>query len=338
MTSVGPAPEHLVVVHHGYGGTHHGHAAFCDQIREQHPSTFVLNCTTNSADGAMKEGVTACAERLVSEVEQQVDALPSLRSISLVGVSMGGLVCRSAAGMMYCPSDGTIGGLLPDSLCCMASPMLGIRKTLPWIARAAFWLFGTRGNQTLTDLTLAEPDGMIRTLEQLTEGIHLDALRAFRRRVVAGATHGDVLCPYATSMLVTGSPNVEPQTQTQTRMVGGHSDLAGHIPELDCEVVEHFEATSLEHEMLTRLRSVSWERYELFVSTEDRIRLLGAHNDRAQEEAHKLLLDTVLVGSSSEKAGAQDAQTTCQAALRSFPVAVGEEESSEMCVPNDVPA
>jgi len=101
-------------------------------------------------------------------------------------------------------------------------------------------------------------------------------------------------------------------------------------------VVEHFEATSLEHEMLTRLRSVSWERYELFVSTEDRIRLLGAHNDRAQEEAHKLLLDTVLVGSSSEKAGAQDAQTTCQAALLSFPVAVGEEESSEMCVPNDV--
>ena len=58
MTSVDPAPEHLVVVHHGYGGTHHGHAAFCDQIREQHPSTFVLNCTTNSADGAMKEGVT----------------------------------------------------------------------------------------------------------------------------------------------------------------------------------------------------------------------------------------------------------------------------------------
>jgi len=218
--------------------------------------------------------------------------------------------------------------------------MLGIRKTLPWIARAAFWLFGTRGNQTLTDLTLAEPDGMIRTLEQLTDGVYLDALRAFRRRVVAGATHGDVLCPYATSMLVTGSPNVEPQTQTQTRMVGGHLDLAGHIPELDCEVVEHFEATSLEHEMLTRLRSVSWERYELFVSTEDRIRLLGAHNDRAQEEAHKLLLDTVLVGSSGEKAGAQDAQdaqTTCQAALLSFPAVVGEEESSEICVPNDVP-
>ena len=132
-----------------------------------------------------------CAKRLVSEVKQQVDALPSLRSISLVGVSMGGLVCRSAAGMMYCPSDGTISGLHPDSLCCMASPMLGIRKTLPWIARAAFWLFGTRGNQTLTDLTLAEPDGMIRTLEQLTEGIYLDALRAFRIVLLSFS----ILCP-----------------------------------------------------------------------------------------------------------------------------------------------
>ena len=113
--------------------------------------------------------------------------------------------------------------------------MLGIRKTLPWIARAAFWLFGTRGNQTLTDLTLAEPDGATRTLEQLTKGVYLDALGAFRRRVVAGATHGDVLCPYATSMLVTSSPNVEPQILNHTRMVGGHLDPAGHIPELDCQ-------------------------------------------------------------------------------------------------------
>jgi len=48
--------------------------------------------------------------------------------------------------------------------------------------------------------------------------------------------------------------------------------------------------------MITRLRSLSWERYELFVSLEDRDRFLGAHNDRALEEAHKLLLDTVFVG------------------------------------------
>merc|ERR1712070_187242 len=144
--------------------------------------------------------------------------------------------------MLYSPQDRTIAGLQPDTICCMASPMLGVRKTLPWVARAALWLFGGSINPTLADMTLSTTDPAP-YLEEISRGQFLDALGAFKRRVIAGATHGDVLCPYATSMLVTGSPTTEP-CNLSTQMVGAHQDASGEIPQLECEVEEHFERDS----------------------------------------------------------------------------------------------
>jgi len=294
------SPTHLVVVHHGYGAGPHSHAEFCAELQAKHPETLVLNSAANCTEGQMKEGVMACGARLAQEIRGLVQDTPSLQSISMVGVSMGGLVSRAAAGMLW--SERRVAGLEPSSLCCMASPMLGIRKTLPWVARMALWLFGSGQSPTMADMMLEGNEltgcgsGTGTTLETLTTGDYMNALTAFNRRVVAGATHGDPLCPYSTAMLVGHSPTSEPSDLNHTRMVGGHIDPAGHIPTLECQAAEQFEDGSIEHQMLTRLRSLSWERYELYVAMEDRSRFLGAHNDRALEEAHRLLLDTVKVG------------------------------------------
>jgi len=295
-----PLPLHLVVVHHGYGAGPHTHAEFCDQIMARHPTTLVLNSAVNSADGKIQDGVMACGERLAGEIKQMVAENPSLHSISMVGVSMGGLISRAAAGILW--GDRRIAGLVPEMLCCMASPMLGVRKTLPWFGKAAVWLFGRFErfqSRSMSDLMLEPDDDSSCTLEQLTTGPYISALQGFKRRVVAGATHGDALCPYATAMLAPHSPNMEPSTleADTTRMVAGHVDPAGYIPELECDVEQHFGEDSLEYKLLCNLRRLSWERYELFVSSQDRVRFLGAHNDRALQEAHELLLNTVRVGS-----------------------------------------
>jgi len=210
----------------------------------------------------------------------------------MVGVSMGGLVCRAAAGMLW--ETESVAGLAPSSLCCMASPMLGIRRTLPWMAKMAIWLSGRGKEPTLADMMLDGTED--RALEQLTGGKYKKALESFNRRVVAGATHGDPLCPYSTSMLVTHAPTHEPENTAHTHMVAGHFDPPTYIPQLEGQVTQHFEEGSIEHQMLIRLRTMCWERYELFVGTQDRSPILGAHNDYALREAHQLLLETVRVG------------------------------------------
>jgi hypothetical protein len=78
-------------------------------------------------------------------------------------------------------------------------------------------------------------------------------------------------------------------------MTGHHRDMPGQLPEV-ADGVMHFEPDSVEYEMLKALRSLSWERLDLYVSQADRVPLLGSHNDRALEEAHRALLDTIKVG------------------------------------------
>merc|ERR1711998_195323 len=88
-------PKHLVVVHHGYGASAKAHASFCEQLQQNHPSALVINSDVNSAKGLMDEGIERCAERLAAQIRLQTRSTPTLESISMVGVSMGGLISRA---------------------------------------------------------------------------------------------------------------------------------------------------------------------------------------------------------------------------------------------------
>lgn len=71
------------------------------------------------------EGIDTCGDRLVEEVEALVAQNPTLRYISLLGHSMGGLLVRYAAGHLYEPRTGLMAGLRPVHFISMATPHLG---------------------------------------------------------------------------------------------------------------------------------------------------------------------------------------------------------------------
>lgn len=72
------------------------------------------------------EGIDACGERLAAEIKEIAHANPSLRYISMLGHSMGGLMLRYAAGQLYDPGTGLMAARLePMHFITMASPHLG---------------------------------------------------------------------------------------------------------------------------------------------------------------------------------------------------------------------
>jgi alpha-beta hydrolase superfamily lysophospholipase len=70
-------------------------------------------------------GIDTCGKRLAEEIREVVARNPSLKYISFLGHSMGGLIVRHAAGNLYDPSSKLVAGLQPIHFIAMASPHLG---------------------------------------------------------------------------------------------------------------------------------------------------------------------------------------------------------------------
>jgi len=71
------------------------------------------------------DGIDVCGERLAEEIKGIVREKPSLRSISIVGHSLGGLISRYALGVLFCKETGTMYGLKPRHFASIASPHMG---------------------------------------------------------------------------------------------------------------------------------------------------------------------------------------------------------------------
>lgn len=336
------------MLHHGYKSSAEADfcPTFCDQLRERAPHALILNSSVNT--GAVNnEGIMACAHRLREEILAVVGQHRTLKKISLVGLSMGGLICRAAAYLMFDEDKSTVAGLVPCTLCCLASPMVGIRRTLPTPYRWALKLFG----DCVTVREMLLEDGDPGAIMQLTSPPHLKALASFHTRKLGMCTHGDVICPYSTAALVPWAPSSEPEDNTScTGMRSSHmDDKVASIPEFDLfdldkdgmisreefigacgeetseqrasefdrvdldhngslsreefeaaygtrgDYTVHFPGDSDEYEMLRRLRTLSWERHDLFVTEEQRIWVLGAHGPNAVVAAHEWLLRSLIL-------------------------------------------
>lgn len=119
-------PQHLVVLVNGL----FGHPGNWDVTREKllqrlDPSTTLLHVSAANTYAKTFDGIDTCGQRLAQEVCDVVAANPSLRSISFVGHSMGGLLARCAIGRTFDPSTGRVAGLEPRHYVSMATPHLG---------------------------------------------------------------------------------------------------------------------------------------------------------------------------------------------------------------------
>lgn len=164
------APEELIILAHGLQGDVDDFTYFLDALDSSLPgkSGKILVHASSVNTERTHDGVIAGGERLAYDVRAVVAAHPSLRSISLVGFSLGGLYVRYAAAVLYDAEKETIAGLEPSRMIAVAAPHLGVRnfgvyRFLPAAVKSKAHLFiGDTG----TELFLEDTNALLVRMSQ----------------------------------------------------------------------------------------------------------------------------------------------------------------------------
>ncbi len=120
------SPHHLIVLVNGLFGNPGNWEVVQAKLRTHlDPNNTLLHVSTVNSYTKTFQGIDACAQRLVDEIAHIVVQNPSLRCISFIGHSMGGLLARCAIGRAYNQSTGCVAGLQPRHYVSMATPHLG---------------------------------------------------------------------------------------------------------------------------------------------------------------------------------------------------------------------
>ncbi|KAK6131818.1 hypothetical protein DH2020_034436 [Rehmannia glutinosa] len=136
--------DHLVVMVHGILGSASDWKFGAEKFVESLPDKVFVHCSEKNAAKLTLDGVDVMGERLAEEVLEVIKRKPSLKKISFVAHSVGGLVARYTIGKLYRPpnrgsgdevsangcieeSNGTIADLEPVNFITVATPHLGSR-------------------------------------------------------------------------------------------------------------------------------------------------------------------------------------------------------------------
>ncbi|THF98880.1 hypothetical protein TEA_009847 [Camellia sinensis var. sinensis] len=142
--SLASSADHLVVMVHGILGSATDWKFAAEQFVRTLPDKVFVHCSERNMAMLTLDGVDVMGERLAGEVLQAIKQKPSLRKISFVAHSVGGVVARYAIGKLFrlprsekgeelssksceVESKGTIGGLEPMNFITVATPHLGSR-------------------------------------------------------------------------------------------------------------------------------------------------------------------------------------------------------------------
>ena len=308
-------PEHLVILVNGLFGSVRNWRAIDNAIRsraKRESRRVLVHSTRANSYFQTFDGVDVCSERLASEVLAIVEANRSLKNISVIGHSLGGVLARHALSRLY-REDGTIAGLTPLQYITLATPHVGVSPTSPsalpfleWIGGREERLLGNRFQPVKKTLATISPYvgslAIRRTGSQLfltdTDGSagrpllidmalnqrFLAPLKAFRRRVAYANVSGDHLVAWQGSALARmheSSPTEDDIFQTGRGVL--LSRLEGDI-EMSSERNGNTrqsipEADSQHDELVSSLRSVgAWDRVDVcFPSSEKALELETYH-------------------------------------------------------------
>lgn len=190
---------HLIVLMHGIEGDRRDMQAIEEAVKLSNMVGVETWNSTSSEGARTHSGIFGCAEFLWAGLEHEIIRRcrgPAPLKVSFVGHSMGALILRAVAARLHASPHNVV----LDTLICVAAPHLGCRRLGkgggggvaplmgafgPTLMRAGLRLIKGRTGQEL----LLDDD----TLVRLTDEQHLDALRAFRRRLAYVNGRGDWL-------------------------------------------------------------------------------------------------------------------------------------------------
>ncbi|WJX22435.1 hypothetical protein P8452_11742 [Trifolium repens] len=231
-------PDHLLVLVHGIWSSPSDWTYAEEELKRHLGKSFLIYASSSNAYTKTLTGIDDAGKRLADEVMQVVKKTKSLKRISFLAHSLGGLFARYAIALLYSPdtynsgqpgdpancvmensqgtdfSKGMIAGLEPMSFITLATPHLGVRgkKQLPFlfgvpileklVAPIAPLFIGRTGTQLfLTDDKPNKPSLLLRMTSDCEDGKFISALGAFRCRVVYANVSYDHMVGWRTSSI-----------------------------------------------------------------------------------------------------------------------------------------
>lgn len=223
-------PDHLLVLVHGIMASPSDWTYFEAELKRRLGRNYLIYASSSNTFTKTFTGIDGAGKRLADEVLQVVHKTESLKRISFLAHSLGGLFARYAIAVLYnnsnslsssIPNDpsnsskkGAIAGLEPISFITLATPHLGVRgkKQLPFLlgvplleklaAPIAPIVVGRTGSQLfLTDGKPDKPPLLLRMASDCEEGKFISALGSFRSRVLYANVAYDHMVGWRTSSI-----------------------------------------------------------------------------------------------------------------------------------------
>eukprot|EP00271_Cylindrocystis_brebissonii_P009196 TRINITY_DN2386_c0_g1_i2.p1 TRINITY_DN2386_c0_g1~~TRINITY_DN2386_c0_g1_i2.p1 ORF type:complete len:544 (-),score=59.24 TRINITY_DN2386_c0_g1_i2:798-2429(-) len=220
-------PEHLVVLVHGLAGRPQNWGILETLFKEKTARNIKVFVSVCNRGRRTLTGVDVMGWRLVDEVLSVVHDTPSLRRISFISHSLGGLVARFAIGQLYhmpsadksqeSPLSGkmhpgaTIAGLEPVNFITLATPHLGCHGNghFPFLFKVGFL---ERASPTIAPVFIglsgqhlfladAKPQLLVRMTKDSDEGTFMSALTAFRHRAAYANVGYDQMVGWQTASI-----------------------------------------------------------------------------------------------------------------------------------------
>lgn len=232
-------PDHLLVLVHGIYASPSDWRYVEAELKRRLGKHFLIYASSSNTYSKTFAGIDGAGKRLADEVKQIVKSTESLKRISFLAHSLGGLIARYAVGVLYTSSidqadcrpdstlnasdNGMIAGLEAFNFITLATPHLGVRgnKQLPFLlgvpilekiaAPIAPIFVGRTGSQLfLTDGKPNKPPLLLRMTTDCEEGNFLSALGAFRYRILYANASYDHMVGRRTSSIRRESELVKP--------------------------------------------------------------------------------------------------------------------------------
>ncbi|XP_028794789.1 uncharacterized protein LOC114750366 isoform X2 [Neltuma alba] len=230
-------PDHLLILVHGIMASPSDWTYAEAELKRRLGKSFLVYASSCNTYSKTLVGIDEAGKQLADEVMQIVGKTKSLKKISFLAHSLGGLFARSAIAVLYSsytsnankPSKncvvensqrtssstgGVIAGLEPINFITLATPHLGVRgkKQLPFLFGVSILeklapplaplLFGQTGSQLfLTDGKPNKPPLLLRMASDCENEKFISALGAFRCRVAYANVSYDHMVGWRTSSI-----------------------------------------------------------------------------------------------------------------------------------------
>lgn len=194
-------PTHLIILQHGLVSTPSAWAALQSVLRDSKGDAMLVHCAASNSGWfrsffATIDGVDVGGRRLADEIKQLVAANSSLKYLSIVGSSLGGLYARYAIGLLFDAQTKKIAGLTPLHYVSLATPHVGVQHSLSLILQWFVW-FGLLGRTGFQLLCFDNGELM----RELTSERFVAALAAFRFRHAYSNLVNDTRVDYQSAAL-----------------------------------------------------------------------------------------------------------------------------------------